>query len=46
MINVFIAFIFGMCVMDFMWAWKMGIPQSMWRRFKERKNPKPEYSEE
>jgi hypothetical protein len=34
---VIIAFILGMVVMDFMWAYKMGIPQAMWRRRKNRK---------
>lgn len=37
MFNVIIAFILGMVVMDFMWAYKMGIPQTMWRRWKSRK---------
>jgi hypothetical protein len=37
MFNVIVAFVLGMVVMDFMWAYKMGIPQTMWRRWKNRK---------
>ena len=33
MLNVIIAFISGLVVMDFAWAWKMGIPQRIWRRW-------------
>lgn len=35
-------FLIGLVVMDFMWAWKMGIPQAMWYRWKHRNDPKPE----
>ena len=38
MFSVIIAFILGRVVMDFMWACKMGIPQAMWRRWKNRKS--------
>jgi hypothetical protein len=37
MFSVIVSFILGMVVMDFMWAYKMGIPQAMWRRWKNRK---------
>jgi hypothetical protein len=37
MFSVIVAFVLGMVVMDFMWAYKMGIPQAMWRRWKNRK---------
>ena len=36
MLNSIIAFLFGAAVMDFMWAYKLGIPQNMWQRFKAR----------
>lgn len=36
MVNVIVAFLFGMAVMDFMWAWKLGIPQTLWSRWKNR----------
>jgi hypothetical protein len=36
MLNVFLAFVFGAAVMDFMWAYKMGMPQAMWQRWKSR----------
>jgi hypothetical protein len=37
MLNIFLAFVFGAVVMDLMWAYKLGIPQAMWRRWKNRK---------
>jgi hypothetical protein len=30
------AFVAGMIVMDLMWAFKLGIPQAMYNRFKNR----------
>ena len=30
------AFVAGMIVMDLMWAFKLGIPQAMYSRFKNR----------
>lgn len=30
--ELFIAFIAGMIVMDFAWAWRAGIPQAMWEQ--------------
>ncbi len=32
--------------MDFMWAWRMGIPQALWYRFKHRNDPKPNFEQE
>ena len=44
--EMFIAFIVGMVVMDVLWAWRMGIPQLLWYRFKNRNNPQPEIDQE
>ena len=45
MLELVLAFIAGLVVMDLLWAWKLGIPQAMWRRFKNRNQPKPDYSQ-
>ena len=45
MLNIIIAFLFGMALMDFLWAWKMGIPQAMYYRWKHRNDPKPAYDD-
>lgn len=34
--ELLIAFVLGLVVMDFLWAWRMGIPQMLWARFKNR----------
>jgi hypothetical protein len=34
--ELLIAFTVGMVVMDVMWAWRLGIPQAMYYRFKYR----------
>lgn len=34
--ELFLAFVAGMIIMDAMWAWSLGIPQLMWARFKLR----------
>ena len=49
--ELLIAFVFGMVVMDFLWAWRLGIPQMLWAHFKYRralkKNPNfAEWSED
>lgn len=44
--ELLIAFIVGLIVMDFMWAWRMGIPQALYYRWKHRNDPKPESFEE
>jgi hypothetical protein len=41
-----LAFLAGMIVMDFMYAWRMGIPQMLWNRFKNRNNPQPNFDQE
>ncbi len=35
--GLLIAFIVGMVVMDVLWAWRLGIPQAMYARWKYRK---------
>lgn len=35
--DLLIAFIVGLVVMDFLWAWRMGIPQVLIARWKLRK---------
>jgi hypothetical protein len=35
--ELIVAFIVGMIVMDVMWAWKLGIPQVLYARWKYRK---------
>jgi hypothetical protein len=32
--ELFLAFVAGMIVMDLMWAWRLGIPQAIWVMFK------------
>ncbi len=40
-----LTFISGMIVMDFIYAWRMGIPQMLWYRFKNRNNPQPNFED-
>jgi hypothetical protein len=44
--ELFIAFIVGLIVMDVLWAWRLGIPQMLWYRFKNRNNPQPEIDQD
>jgi hypothetical protein len=44
--ELFIAFIVGMVVMDVMWAWKLKIPQMMYYRWKHRNDPQPNFEQE
>ena len=44
--ELLIAFIVGMVVMDVMWAWRLGIPQAMYYRFKHRNDPQPNFEQE
>ena len=44
--ELLIAFIVGMIVMDVMWAWRLGIPQAMYYRWKHRNDPKPNFDQE
>jgi hypothetical protein len=46
MMELILAFLAGMIVMDFMYAWRMGIPQMLWYRFKNRNNPQPNFDQE
>ena len=41
-----LAFLAGMIVMDFMYAWRMGIPQMLWYRIKNRNNPQSNFDQE
>ena len=36
MMELILAFVAGMIVMDFMWAWRLDIPQRMWQRYTQR----------
>ena len=40
-----IAFIVGLVVMDVLWAWRMGIPQALYYRWKHRNDPQPNFRE-
>ena len=46
MMELILAFVAGMIVMDFMYAWRMGIIQMLWYRFKNRNNPQPNFDQE
>ena len=45
MMELILAFAAGMIVMDFMWAWRMGIPQMLWYRFKNRNTPQTNFED-
>lgn len=34
MLNFILGVLFGAAVMDFIWAWKFGIPQIFWSRLR------------
>lgn len=38
--ELILAFVAGLIVMDLFWAWRMGIPQMLWARWKYRKSLK------
>ena len=44
--EIIIAFVVGLIVMDVLWAWRLGIPQMLWYRFKNRNNTQPEIDQE
>ena len=44
--ELILAFVAGMIVMDVMWAWRMGIPQMFWYRFRHRNDPQPNFDKE
>jgi hypothetical protein len=46
MMELIAAFVAGLVVMDVMWAWRMGIPQMLWYRFKNRNTPQPNFEQE
>ena len=33
----------GAVVMDLLWAWRLGIPQRLWQRWQQRRDPRPDY---
>ncbi len=44
--ELIIAFVVGLVVMDLFWAWRMGVIQMLWARWKYRRTRKnPDYSE-
>ena len=45
MMELILAFAAGMIVMDFMYAWRMGIPQMLWYRFRNRNNPQTNFED-
>ena len=45
MMELIIGFVVGLVVMDVLWAWRLGIPQMLWYRFKHRNDPKPNFRE-
>jgi hypothetical protein len=44
--ELLVAFIVGMVVMDVMWAWRLGIPQALYYRWKHRNDPQPNFEQE
>ena len=46
MMELILAFVAGMIVMDFMYAWRLGIPQMLCYRFRNRNNPQPNFDQE
>jgi hypothetical protein len=38
--ELFLAFVAGMIIMDAMWAWRLGIPQAIWAQFKLKQEQK------
>ena len=46
MMELILAFLAGMIVMDFMYAWRMGIPQMLWYRFRNRNNPQTNFEQD
>lgn len=44
MLNLILGFIVGLVVMDFLWAWKLGLPQKIW--LVRRRKPNEEQEED
>jgi hypothetical protein len=42
--DLILMFLAGMIVMDVMWAWRLGIPQTMWALWKLKRAIKKEMS--
>ena len=45
MMELILAFVAGMIVMDFMYAWRMGIPQMLWYLFRNRNTPQTNFED-
>jgi len=43
--ELFLAFVAGLIVMDAMWAWRLGIPQAIWTFFKLKRQMAKESSQ-
>lgn len=43
--ELLIGIVLGMIVMDLLWAWRMGIPQMLWHRWRHRNDRRPNYNE-
>jgi hypothetical protein len=46
MLELILAFVAGTIVMDFAWAYRLGIPQVLWARFKLRRILKQQMKQE
>ena len=44
--DLILAFVIGLVVMDLIWAWSLGIPQLLWSRFKNRNRPQTDIDQE
>jgi len=44
--ELLLAFIVGLVVMDVLWAWRLGIPQMLWYRFRHRNRPQTDIDQE
>jgi hypothetical protein len=44
--DLILAFVVGLVVMDLIWAWSLGIPQLLWNRFKNRNRPQTDIDQE
>lgn len=45
MVNLLIGAFIGAVVMDFMWAWRLGMPQAMWRRLTNRGTKRDDFDD-
>lgn len=43
--ELFLAFVAGLIVMDVLWAWRLGIPQAIWALFKLKRQMDKESSQ-